>query len=493
MKKYLKSLYIGLLSTALFGAEACRDFGDVNVSPNATKEPVTSALLTGALQYMGSGRSMTATYAFDVRFLNEGALFVQYTSQTQYPDESQYSVTSRNWAPFYAGPLEDLYQIIRYNSDEATKGLSTVISSGSNNNQMAIARILKAYFFALVTDQWGDVPYTEALTGMVTPKYDAQKDIYTDLFKELKEAMAQFDDGPAVKGDILFNGDAAKWKRFANSLRMILALRLSKRNSEIGDMAKQEFAAALADPAGLVDDNSKNVIMKWTGGSYKNPWWQMYDGRSDYAISATLADTMKLYTDPRVNVYSNPKGGQIIGVPYGLTRELLIDWAASHPSYSEVGSAITGETSPDYVITAAQILLSRAEAATLGWTAENAGDLYNRAIKASWEQWGVFDQAKYAAYIADAKISWATGEYARKIGTQKWFALYPNGWEGWAEWRRTGWPLIKPTAYAVNSSKQIPRRYAFPVNEITLNKTAYDEAVGRMGADTHDTRVWWDK
>ena len=493
MKKYLRPLYIGLLSTALFSMEACRDFGDTNVSPNSTKEPVTSALLTGALQYMGSGRSMTATYAFDVRFLNEGAMYVQYNSQTQYPDESQYSVTARNWSPFYAGPLEDLYQIIKYNSDDATKGLPTVISGGSNANQLAVARILKAYYFALVTDHWGDVPYTEALTGKVTPKYDAQKDIYTDIFKELKEAIGQFDNGPVVKGDILFKGNVADWKRFANSLRMVLALRLSKRNAEAGDMGKKEFQAALADAAGLVDANSKNVVMKWPGGSFKNPWYQMYDGRSDYAISSTFADTLKLYADPRVNVYSNPHGGQIIGVPYGLTRELLIDWAASHPTYSEVGDVLTGETSPDYVITAAQIMLCRSEAALLGWTGENAEQLYKDAIKASWQQWGVFDQAKYDTYIADAKISWAGGERDRKLGTQKWIALYPNSWEGWAEWRRTGWPFIKPTQYAVNASKKIPRRYAFPVNEITLNKAAYDEAVGRMGGDTHDTKVWWDK
>ncbi len=390
--------------------------------------------------------------------------------------------------------LEDLYKIIEFNTSPEKKILPTVTSGGSNNNQLAVARIMKAYFFAQVTDMWGDVPYSDALSGVVTPKYDAQKDIYTDLLKELKEAPALFDGGAAVKGDILFEGDATKWKRFANSLRMVLALRLSKRDGEIGNLGKTVFAETLASPAGLVDENSENVFMPWPGGSYKNPWFQMYDGRTDYAISATLADTMKLYADPRVNVFGEAHNNVVKGVPYGLSREVLNTWMSGNADYSKVGPDLVTEDAPDYIITAAQILLSRAEAAALGWTAENAADLYNRAIKASWEQWGVFDQAAYNTYIASARVSIAGGEVMRKIGTQKWIALYPNAWQGWAEWRRMGWPFIKPTQYAVNVSKQIPRRYGYPPAEITLNKSNYDAAISRIqGGDTHDGRVWWDK
>ncbi|MGX5817817.1 SusD/RagB family nutrient-binding outer membrane lipoprotein [Chitinophaga lutea] len=496
MKRYIKPIYAGLMTAALLSAPGCKDFGDLNVSPNASTTPVTSALLTSALTYMGSGRSMTQAYALDTRFLNEAAMYVQFTSQTQYPDESQYSVTTRGWSQFYGGPLEDLAKIIEYNTDETKKLSSTVTSGGSSNNQLAVARILKAYFFALVTDQWGDVPYSEALGGKhVTPKYDLQKDIYTDLLKELKEAMAQFDAGGPVVGDILFDGDAAKWKRFANSLRMVLALRLSKRDGEIGNLGKTTFAAALADPAGLVDENSENVNMPWDGASYRNPWYELYNGRTDYAISQTMADTMNKYNDPRVTKFADPVAGiGVKGVPYGLERDLLIQWVAANPKFSIVGAGIRGATSPDYVITAAQILLCRAEAAQLGWTAENAKIMYEAAIKASWEQWGVYDATAYATYIADAKIAWSTGEPMRKIGTQKWFALYPNGWEGWAEWRRIGYPFIKPTPYAVNTSKQIPRRYAYPDNEISLNKANYTAAIANIqGGDTHDGHVWWDK
>lgn len=486
-----KLFYIGILSAVLLG---CKDFKDLNTSPNTSTTPVTSALLTRSLSYFGAGRSMTIAYDQDARFLNEGAMYVQYTAQTQYSEESLYSVTTRAWQQFYAGPLIDLASIIKYNTDADKKDAATVTSGGSANNQIATARILKVYYFALVSDLWGDVPYKEALSATPTPKYDTQKDIYTDFFKELKEAMAQFDNGPTIKGDFIFNGDIAKWKRFANTFRLILALRLSKRNAEMGDLAKTEFAAALADPAGIIDANSKNLIMKWPGSTRKNPWWETYNTRSDYAIASTIADTMAAYNDPRAFKYADPiTGGVIKAVPYGLTRPLLLEWSIANPAYSIVGAGIRGETSPDYVITAAQILFCRAEAALLGWTAENANQLYNDAIKASWEQWGVFSQPAYDAYIAHPKIAWSNGEYNRLIGTQKWLALYPNCWEGWAEWRRTGFPVLKPSIHAVNASKKIPRRYAYPTTEITLNEAAYKEALAKQGADTHDTRVWWDK
>ncbi len=104
MKNYCKKIYTCLALSVLFTTESCRDFGDLNVSPNAAESPVTSALLTGSQVYLGSGFAMSLAYALDVRFLNEGAMYVQYTSQTQYPDESQYSTTSRTWTTYYAGP-----------------------------------------------------------------------------------------------------------------------------------------------------------------------------------------------------------------------------------------------------------------------------------------------------------------------------------------------------------------------------------------------------
>ena len=137
---------------------------------------------------------------------------------------------------------------------------SAAAANGSNANQIAIARILKAYFFQFITDRWGDVPYSQALKGSenFSPAFDKQQDIYKDLFKEWKEAAAQFDGGNTVVGDILLNGNAARWKKFANSLRLIAALRISKADPVKG---KAEFNAAMTD--GVLTSNADNVQYKF--------------------------------------------------------------------------------------------------------------------------------------------------------------------------------------------------------------------------------------
>ena len=329
-----------------------------------------------------------------------------------------------------------------------------------------------------------------------TPKYDTQQAIYQAFFKELKEAVAQFDNGKAVTGDILFAGNAAKWKKYANSLRMILALRLSKVDPTTG---KAEFAAALADAAGHVATNADNVVYAFLDNNdFRNPWQATWDGRDDFGVSDVFIKALQDRSDPRIVPFADKTAaGTYVGIPYGLRRDLLIQWTNKNPQYSRPSVAkFRTKNAPGYIITAAQMLLCRAEAAQIGWTTEDASKLYNDAIKASWEQWGVYDAATYTKYISDPAndLKSTTGKALEKIGTQKWIAVYPNGQEAWSEWRRTGYPALTPTPYAVNVSKQIPRRYGYPASEATLNKASNAEAVARIqGGDTHDGRVWWDK
>jgi hypothetical protein len=461
----------------------CSDFGDTNIDPNAAAMPVTSALLTSAL----------ANVAGDIgAYQVEPTLFVQYTSQSQYPESSLYSTTSASWSDYYLGPLENLQTIIQYNTDESTKAI--MAQYGSNNNQIAVARILKVYYYRLVTDQWGDIPYTQALVKNLQPVYDTQESIYIDFFKELKEAMVQFDDGKAVQGDILFGGDASRWKMFANSLRMLIALRMSKAAP---GTAKTEFVAAYNDAAGHIRSNADNAIyMFLDNNNFRNPWNANFDGRDDYGVSNVLIDELKALDDPRISEFAaTTADGEYIGLPYGLTRDSLIVWTAAS-DYSRPSAKMLAKTFPGYVVTASQMLLAEAEAVVNNWIAGDASSLYNDAIKASFEQWEVYNDATYQAYIAKEEISIAssdTDEMLARIGTQRWLALFPNGLEAWAEWRRTGYPALEPTPYAVNASKQIPVRYGYPNSENNLNKVNYDAAVSRIGGDTHDIKVWWDK
>lgn len=490
MKNNNLKIACALLSIALLlsssGCKKIDDFGNINTNPGAATSPITAALLTNAISTMGAG---VGGQVFDQGGpTTVASLYCQYFTETQYTESSRYLKQTFNWDFYYSGPLYDLQNIINYNTDAATA--SAAANFGSNRNQIATARVLKAYFFWVMTDRWGDIPYTEALKGNAPVKYDKQDFIYADLLKELKEANAQFEEsGIPFKGDIIYKGNIVKWKKFANSMRMMIALRMSKANPGLG---KTEFAAALADLSGSINSNTDNAGLSFPGGSFQNPIYNYYDvvKRKDYAVAKTMTDALANTSDPRSAAF----GSSTVGFPYGLERDQAVSFANANVNYARVLEASRRtETSPMYFVAASQVLLARAEAAQLGWTAENAVALYNSAIKASLQQWGVYTDAAYNTYIARTDIDLAGGNELSKIGTQRWLAHFPDGGQGWAEWRRTGFPTLIPAP----GTTAIPRRNAYGNNESSLNPGNYaiGAALYTFGgeADSQNARVWWDK
>lgn len=480
--KNIKSKFLWLLLiTLVWGVSACKldDFGSMNVDPNNASKPNLTSIMSNALRQVRLG--ITDNSATQI-------LYAQHWSEITYTTISTYSGLPFDYSSFYLA-LNNLQLIIDYNTNDATKGLAT--ASGSNANQIALARILKAYYFSVMTDRWGDIAYTEALKGNANflPKFDRQQDIYTSLFKELKEAQAQFDGGANVKGDFLFAGNSTKWKKFANSLRLVLALRLSKVDPTKG---KAEFVAALAD--GVIAANADNLIYKYQkDANNENPWYTSFvtSGRLDYAVSNTLVDYMKPLSDPRLAAYADKSVNTVdyVGMPYGLKNPGIKPANVSLPT----SNIIKVQDAPSNVLTYSQVLFSRAEAAKLGWTSEDAKSLYESAIKASMEQWGVYNVDTYNAFISNAAVKYDDSKALAQIGVQKWVALYMQGHEAWSEWRRTGYPALTPAPGAANPSKQIPRRHGYPTTENDLNKANYQLVVASQGEDSFDTRVWWDK
>jgi hypothetical protein len=315
MKKIIK---VTLAATVLAGfslvgpgCNKVKDFGDTNVNPGSTSTPVTAALLTNVEAGLGG-------YATSI----QPGQYAQYFSETQYPGTSLYTAPILSFSGLYSGDLYDLQNIINQNQDPATKGI--VSASGSNVNQIAVARILKAYIFWTITDRWGDIPYSEALKGTENklPKYDTQKAIYEDLVKELKEAGAQFDNnGTKFTGDVLMNPTnstsistatwSAKWKKFANSLRMLIALRTSKIYPGAAEWAATEFKAALADAGGYISSNSDNVSVMYPSTAYPNPFYSNYvvSARVDNAESKTVTDFLSANNDPRLASYGTTPNG----------------------------------------------------------------------------------------------------------------------------------------------------------------------------------------
>jgi len=492
-------LVLAVLFVSVSGCSKLDDFDDTNVDPTRVTVAATRAMLTNAIQHSipvaAFGNSSGPAATTNTRSNGVANMYVQYLSEGPYPGGSLYNGLRFEYDTWYTGPLYNLQSIINYNADPEKMAVEAdPINNGSHNNQIAVARIIKAFTYWHMTDRWGPIPYTEALKGAgnYTPAYTPQDVIYKDLFKELKEATAQIDNGEPPAGDIFLNGDLDAWKRFANTQRLIMALRLSKVDANLG---KTEFAAALA--AGVITSNNENFLYHYVGGDPNNynPWYNNYTvtNRNDFAISETMVDYMKPLNDPRLEVYGEVLGARgVVGLEYGS------DDATNIPAaFSRIGSYFRGDNSPAAIFTYAQVLLSMAEAAHLSWIPGgevSAKKYYEDAIKASWEQYGVFDAVQFAAFISNPAVAYTPASSIEKILTQKWVHLYLNGSEAWAEWRRTGYPVLTPAPDYQSSQNAIPRRQAYPVSDATNNKANYDAAVTSLGGpDNLYTRIWWDK
>jgi Starch-binding associating with outer membrane len=504
--KYLTIAGLFALSIAGPGCAKIDDFGNINSDPSGITAPIPSALLTNVLSQMGGIASNTRTVTY-----------CQYVSENQYTDVSLYALPQLEMGGTYSGPLNDMQVIISYNSDPKTA--ATASAYGSNANQIGIAKIIKAYLFWQTTDRWGDVPYSQALLGATntSPKYDKQEDVYFGIIKEIKDAVAGFDAGATIKGDILYGGDIAKWKKFGNSLRMLMAMRLTKKYPNAGDKAAVQFADAIAANGGIISSNADNAVLKYPGGSFKNPWYLTYESRDDYAESKTMGDVLSGLGDTRQSVF----GTNTTTFPYGLTRDLAVQFSntVGNGQSRVLAASKRTESSPVTILGASTVLLAKAEAIERGWisvgtygTAETA---YNDGIAASFGEWGVTLPVSYLSGPANYNVGGGvatnigganapfdnfrtassnvqdaiTSTKLQRIALQRWLAAYPNGNEGWAEFRRTGVPNLKTSRF---STGLYVNRYVYGVNDYSFNNEQTKAAAAAMpGGDKQESKVWW--
>lgn len=487
MKPFNKLATIGLMTVLLV---SCEDFGAINDDPNNPSEVRTELLLTNAQNSMS-----------DVVGAFMGTLWVQYISETQYTEDQEYQTFNANFNSWYYDPLQDLETIIELNTDEETSE-QVAATGGSNANQIAVARIMKAYFYQMLTDRWGPVPYSEALQGRedFSPAYDSQEEIYEDIINELKEAVDQMDDGAGVSGDILFNGNMALWAEFANSLRARAALRIA--DTDLSDFAENEFADAV--DSGLIIEDVEYPYL--ADSENENPWYTRFMTRTDYAISEPIAEYMQELEDQRLTVYANPAPDEdnedgvvtldeIVGMPYAEIAGEIENSEISFPG-SAIGAGGPGvgeQDAPLPIITVAELNFAQAEAVERGWITGSAEDFYLNGIEASWVQWGVYDADDFADYVSNAEVAYNSANWRESIGNQKWLALFPNGYEAWSEWRRLGYPDLEPNPHGLpEEDPAIPVRFTYPTTESEINAENYEAAVEMLGGeDSQYARVWW--
>jgi hypothetical protein len=496
-------LSVGIVCLAAVASTACKtDLTDLNTNPNSPTTAPATTLFTSAVSssmttWSGSGVQNSMT-----------ELFAQQMAQIQYIDEDRGHIRGTTvdalFSGQYAGPLEDLRKTI--DQGDAAKQPSV---SGP-------AKVMQSWIFQQMTDVWGDIPYSEALQGDIggslTPKYDAQKDIYYGILASLTTASTAMKAGltaadPGLGGaDKIYGGDPAKWGKFANSLRARLAMRMSKADAA---KAGTELAAAFA--AGTFTSNADNAALAWPGdGVYDNPLSANFSTRDDHRVAKTLVDTLIKLNDPRLKIYAQPTKADptvYAGMQNGLdntftnqffntTSRVGTLWYPGATSYGTYGTS-AGKRTPSYLMTFAEVSFIKAEAAERslgGLTPAQAAGFYTAGVTASITQWGG-TTAEAATYLAQPGVAYVAGATGLKqIGLQKWISLFTQGVEAWSEWRRTGNPAsIVPGPKMYADVPQIPRRLVYSGAEQSVNAASLKAAIAAQGADTYLTRVWWDK
>ncbi len=493
----MKKIFIYVIASFLILSSCSKiDFGDINKNPNGASDPNLGALMTGATM-----RYATLTGR---EYLTKPVLYVQYMSQVTYTDEMLYNNAPSTWYGYYIQTLSNYQTIINVASDKSNWD-GPIEASGYHANQVGVATIMKCVVFKRVTDEFGDIPYSEALDKKIsTPKYDDQESIYKDLISKVKAARDMLDAsklGPV--GDPIYNGDVTKWKKFANSFLLTLSLQLSKRFPSASGYAATEFKAALNDPNGVIENVGDEAWFSYDPvHNYLNPWSRMRP--TDYFLSKEFTDALHGNTgagslnptsnstpDARENIFMDDPS--LDGVPYGYAD-------STGSGKASMSSLIWAEKPPLPLMTAAYTYLNRAEAAARGWTSENAQDMLSAGIKASYASlsnaYGVDITAAADAYanarVAD--IATAPGGIQQVIAEEKWIALFPKGFQEWSEWRRTDYPKLKP-AHDYQNSGVIPRRLPYPAEEAGLNPDGYKYGVDALSPqkDLNSSRFWWDK
>jgi Starch-binding associating with outer membrane len=420
------------------------------------------------------------------------------------------------WASYYENVIKYTHDVIG-----STKDLP------ARSNLYNMARIIQAYAFMILTDEYGAIPYSEggaAYSDQVFfPKYDAQQDVYPKIIQELTAAAAALNASSTIEtSDVLYSGDIAKWKKFAYSLLLRAGMRLSKV-----DAAKAQATVQAAVTGGVIINNADNAYMRHDA-NYTQPIGNMLNGSeaANFYLTKPFVDQLKSTNDPRLSaiairyVGATSGNGQTvaagstdptkqIGMPIGYDNGTIVarataDGLASFYDYSQADRRrIVKTTAPVFFVTAAQTNLLLAEARFRGWiTTSTAAQYFSDGIKAHMDQMVTFDAGSAVSasardiYIAANPLG--AGTELQQINTQYWIASFLNGPEAFANFRRSGFPALTPNPYGQPTNPDVPngtfiRRLTYPTAELSVNTANVNAAIASQGPDKLSTKVWWDK
>lgn len=420
--------------------------------------------------------------------VNVFRFLTQYVTSPIYTSESQYNLQTRTipsnfWGILYRDVLTDFKAAREELNREENYSTSREIAI--RDNRLAMVTLLEVYAYSVLVDTFGNIPYSEALDGNnLTPAYDDAMDIYQDLFTKINTALSLLDTSAEGYGaaDAMYNGNVDQWIKFGNSLKLRMAMRLvdidpSQAQSLVEEAAPNVFTSN--------DDNATFAYM--TAPPNTNTLWLslVQSGRNDYTVANTIVDALNDLQDPRRDIFfSNPIDGEYVGGTYGAGGDF--------DTTSHYGDAFHEPDLPGNILDYSEMEFLLAEAAARGYNVDGTPEEhYNKAIRASFEYWGLSD-TEATTYLANPEVAYttATGDFEQKIGIQLWISLFNRGFEGWCHWRRLDYPMMNPAPQL--TVDDIPVRFTYPIDEQNRNNANRESAANAIGGDRLTTKLFWD-
>ncbi|UZR99880.1 SusD/RagB family nutrient-binding outer membrane lipoprotein [Chondrinema litorale] len=497
---------------------------ELNENPNASLEIDFDYLLSyGMLKVSGERyESWRGNFIYSSTMIQHFAHLGTYWSGDKYLYNTSYSAAL--WDANYPGAIKTLTHVV-----DQTEGTEDV-------NTYAAALIMRTFALHRMTDLYGALPYNQAGRGLDGqenwfPAYEQQDEIYSLIISDLKEARDAFSadaDGLGVQ-DLIYGGDITQWQKFANSLLMRVALRMSNVDPTT---AKSVFEEAYNHSAGTFESLNDNAKIEHTTGQgiNRNGNSEVFaDGNGgEYAAakpSATLVNWMKENDDPRLMIIVGGIGNPLDattwnttpedqeGMPNGYDSETITTKAVADglvasaddfvrdDVYSFLNPDLYDYDDPMFFQTYAETEFMLAEAILKGWSVSGTvEEHFTNGVTAALANWEAYDAgfaldaATIDAYITGLDFASASDEGKLElIGEQYWAATFFNHYEAYANWRRLGYPTLTPTNYSSNvTGGTIPRRLIYPTGEQSGNPDNYAAAIAEQGADLLTTRLWWD-
>lgn len=491
MKLNISKNYLWALLTIVFAAACTEDFEEINTNRNSPTTTQPNLILPGVQRDIMNSL-VDETWSI-------GNTVIQHTAKNQFVNEDRYLWGERNtiWNAVYDN-MRDVNNILLLAEEDNLP------------NYKGVALILKSWLFSLVTDAYGDVPYSEALSGkegVFFPKYDTQESIYAGILSDLEEANQLLNGAFNISGDLIYDGNVENWRKLANSLRIRYLMRISGRRDVSAELST---IVNNPDQYPIFTSNDDHAVYTYLAESPDQfPLFTYRIGSfNEFRASKTLTDRLKATNDPRLFIFVRPTPAteatpstaddQYVGIPNGMADVEALTYNGGPefqsrigPLYFEQANTPLGlQVAKGVIMTYAELQFLLAEAAQKSLIGGDAETYYMNGINASFDFYGITPDAGYFTQ-PDVAYTGTQDDLLEKIGTQKWISLFFQGMEAWFEWRRTGYPVLAPAVDNQNNNI-IPVRFIYPIIEQSLNSDNRAEAVSRQGEDDLNSRVWWD-